>query len=127
MAEGDKTHSILVVEDESLVRLAIADYLRECGFQVLEAATGIEAFNVLASHAAIDLVFSDIDMPGSMDGFGLARWIRAHRPGMKIILTSGMAEATVEAADLCDGGSLISKPYFELSLVERISRLLAAA
>jgi CheY-like chemotaxis protein len=65
-------HTILVVEDDIFVRLDIAEYLRDCGYRVIEAGTAAEAIDVLESNVPIDLVFSDIQMPGEMDGFGLA-------------------------------------------------------
>jgi CheY-like chemotaxis protein len=78
---------VLVVEDEVLVRLVIAEYLRECGFKVHEASNADEAVIVLEKpDISVDVVFSDIAMPGSMDGFGLSQWIRQHRPELGIIL-----------------------------------------
>ncbi|MFC5085869.1 response regulator [Microvirga arabica] len=83
--------TILVVEDEVLVRLVIADYLRECGYKVYEAVNAGEALEVLqSSRVPIDVVFSDVQMPGEIDGFGLARWVRANKPGVQVILTSGV-------------------------------------
>lgn len=127
MAEDDRIYSIMVVEDEPLVRLTIADYLRGCGFRVTEAASADEALDVLYSDAGIGLVFSDIQMPGNMNGCDLARWIRQNRPAIKVVLTSGIADAAAEAADLCDEEPLLSKPYDELMLVDRFKRLLATA
>ena len=104
--------------------MTIADYLRECGFQVAEAGSADEALAILNSDMPVDLVFSDVQMPGTMNGFGLARWIRQHRPGLKVILTSGWSDAAAEAGDLCDDGPLLAKPYDHSLLVERIKRLL---
>ena len=85
----ERTPAILLVEDEVLVRLALSDYLQECGFKVYEAGTAAEAIEILDSkEVIIDLVFSDVRMPGGMDGFGLASWVRAYRPGIPVILTS---------------------------------------
>lgn len=83
MPEERETHTILIVEDEVLVRMTIADYLRECGFQVAEAGSADEALSILNSEMPVDLVFSDVQMPGTMNGFGLAHWIRQHRPDLK--------------------------------------------
>jgi CheY-like chemotaxis protein len=73
--------TVLVVEDEVLVRLAIAEYLRDCGYRVIEASSADEAILVLQQpELTIDVVFTDIEMPGPMDGFGLAQWTRTNRP-----------------------------------------------
>ncbi len=120
-----RVQSILVVDDDVLIRLAIAGYLRECGFTVLEADGAAEAITILEANIEVDLVFSDVQMPGEMDGFGLAKWVRAHRPGMKVILASGVVRASGAAAELCDHDSFLQKPYHEQQVVERIRALLA--
>ena len=79
---------ILVVEDEVLLRLAAAQHLREAGCEVLEARTADEALRLL-EQADVDVVFSDITTPGSMDGLQLADWLREHRPEVGTVLTSG--------------------------------------
>jgi CheY-like chemotaxis protein len=119
--------TIVVVEDEVLVRLEIADYLRDCGYQVIEANNADEALEVLRSDTAVDLVFSDIQMPGSMDGFGLARWIREHQPGTRVILTSGIVKSAEAARDLCEDGPMMQKPYHHNQVVQRIRALLAGS
>ena len=81
--------TVLVAEDEILVRTVIAAYLRDCGFDVVEAGNADEAVRVLEAGTRVDIVFSDVNMPGRLDGFGLAQWLRRKRPGLKIILTSG--------------------------------------
>ncbi|MBY0295305.1 MAG: response regulator [Methylobacterium sp.] len=122
---ADRT--ILIVEDEVLIRLVIADYLRDCGYRVHEASQADEAVTILNTPGLhIDVVFSDVEMPkGSMDGFGLARWVRTHHPGIPVILTSGAARSAEIAADLCETGPLLGKPYEPVHVVDRIRRLLA--
>jgi CheY-like chemotaxis protein len=117
--------TILVVEDEVFVRMVISDYLRECGYKVIEAANADEAL-ILLQHLEIevDVVFSDVEMPGSMDGFGLAKWLRAHRPGTDVILTGNVPRAADAAAELCESGPL-QKPYEPQIAVDRIRRLMA--
>jgi DNA-binding response OmpR family regulator len=116
----------LVVEDEVLIRLVIADYLRECGYRVHEAASADEAIVVLESRdVSVDIVFSDVIMPGRMDGFGLARWVRANRPQIDIVLTSGIDRSAEVAGMLCRGGPLLEKPYEPQKVVDRIKQLLA--
>ncbi len=105
----------------------IADYLRECGYQVIEAASAGEALQIFSTDTAIDLLFTDVQMPGEMDGFGLARWVRKHRPGVRVVITSGYAKAAEEARDLCDEGPIVGKPYDLVLLLDRIRRTLGAA
>lgn len=80
--------TILVVEDEILTRMAAADHLRDCGYRVLEAADAEEARTLLRASEPIEVVVSDINMPG-MDGVTLALWIAQEFPDVKVILTSG--------------------------------------
>ncbi len=118
--------TILVVEDDVLIRMPIAQYLRDCGYRVIEAVSADEAMAVLLHReTVIDVVFSDIEMPGSVDGFGLAKWLREHRPGADVIL-AGTVPRTVDAAkELCESGP-VPKPYDAQSVHNRIRRLLAA-
>jgi CheY-like chemotaxis protein len=116
----------LVVEDEVLIRLVIADYLRECGYRVHEAASAEEAIAVLeSSDVSVDIVFSDVIMPGGMDGFGLARWVRANWPKIEVVLTSGIDRSAEVAGMLCQGGPLLEKPYEPQKAADRIKQLLA--
>jgi CheY-like chemotaxis protein len=118
--------TVLVVEDEVLIRLVIADYLRECGYRVHEAANAAEAVAVLESGTvAIDIVFSDVLMPGDMDGFGLARWVRSHQPNVRVILTASVERSADIAATLCEAGPLLEKPYEPHGVVDRIRQLIA--
>lgn len=118
--------TILVVEDEILIRLVIADYLRGCGYKVYEASSGDEAMILLQQgDLKIDLVFTDIEMPGSIDGFALSRWLREHGPEIGVILVGSPAKAADTAADLCEDGPL-PKPYHPQMVIDRIRRLLAS-
>jgi len=117
--------TVLVVEDEVFVRMVISDYLRGCGYKVIEAADAAEALTVLQHDGIrIDVVFSDVEMPGSMDGFGLAKWIRAHRPGLDVILAGTVPGAATAAEKLCEATHL-PKPYESQAVVERIGWLKA--
>jgi CheY-like chemotaxis protein len=117
--------TVLVVEDEVLVRMVISDYLRDCGYKVIEANTADEALAVLQHlDVRVDIVFSDIEMPGAMDGFALSTWVRRNRPGLEVILTGSVPRAANAAAELCDSGPL-SKPYEPQAVVGRIRRLMA--
>lgn len=117
----ERAATILVVEDEILIRLAVADFLREQGYRVLEAASGNEAQKVLASAEPVELVFSDVNMPGAVDGLGLAAWIRAEHPDVQVILTSGVAGAVRAGRQIA---SFFEKPYNFEALAAEIRRLI---
>ena len=101
--------AVLVVEDEVLIRMDIADQLRERGFEVLEASTADEAIEILENNDAIRVLFTDIDMPGSMDGLKLSSAVRDRWPPIKIVVTSG--HRLVDITDLPDGSVFYAKPY----------------
>jgi CheY-like chemotaxis protein len=118
-------HCILVVDSEVLIRMVIAQYLRECGYRVIEAATTDEAVAVLKHpDLAVDIILSDAETPGEIDAFSLARWARENKPGTHVILTASPARASDAASDLCESGPLVSKPYEPQSVLDRIRRLL---
>jgi DNA-binding LytR/AlgR family response regulator len=80
--------------------------------KVIEATNADEAIVVLQQpQLAVDVIFSDIEMPGSMDGFGLAQWARSNRPGLDVILTGSVPRAMNAAADLCESSGTVLKPY----------------
>ena len=103
---------ILIVDDVLLVRMWIADFLRGRGFDVVEAASGEEAIRVLEAGFAIDVVVSDLYMPGAaIDGVSLARWLRQARPDLKIILASGVTHFLDPADEAICACPLLPKPY----------------
>jgi CheY-like chemotaxis protein len=106
-AEPDRPACVLVVEDEILVRAVLAEELRAESLCVVEAANADEAWAYLQAGGPADLVFSDIQMPGSMDGVELARQISARFPEIKIILTSGNPGMRRKASP----SLFIAKPY----------------
>lgn len=116
---------ILLVEANALTRMAVAGYLRECGYQVAETDGAAEAKRLLQSGAAPQVAFIDLDVAGEIDGFGLAQWIRAERPDVKVLLTSSVRRTAQTAGDLCEEGPHISKPYDHRNLESQIRRLLA--
>ena len=115
--------TILVIEPDILVRMTIADYLRSCGYRIYEGATADDVVTVLGTQQKIDVIFAEVQLGGSMDGFGLAQWVREKHPGVDEVLTSGIARAPEQAADLCDEGPL-DKPYHPQEVVRRINILL---
>jgi len=112
---------ILVVEDEVFIRFDVADMLREVGFEVIEACAAKQALDALTSGARIDLVFSDVHMPGPMNGLGLASHILENHPGLPVILTSG-AMLTLETAALPSVLIPVEpKPYDFQAILTRIN------
>lgn len=94
------------------MRAALSDYLQECGFKIFEAVNGDEAKTIIAeSELKIDLVFSTAQMPGSLDGFGLASWIRSHRSDLPVLLTTSDIKKAETAKDLCENEPFLAKPY----------------
>lgn len=119
-----QTHTVLLVESEILIRAVLAEYLRQCGYQVVEAVNGEEALLVLQSPIEISVVLSVVEMPGSIDGFALATWVRQHRADVRVILAGNPKRAADAAGDLCASGPLLAKPYEPQSVVEQIRRLI---
>jgi CheY-like chemotaxis protein len=100
---------VLVVEDDYLLRLDAADMIKAADFEVIEAANADEAIAILESRNDIAVIFTDVQMPGSMDGLRLARAVRGRWPPIKIITTSG--QRIIEELDLPEGGRFLPKPY----------------
>jgi CheY-like chemotaxis protein len=118
--QASDIHTVLVVEDEVLVRLMIAEELRSAGFQVIEAADADEALAVLASITDVSVIFSDIRMPGSMDGLELAKKVRANFPKIRIVLASGNLAAVTSV----DHDGFFLKPYEPDEIINLIKTLL---
>lgn len=114
---------VLVVEDESLIRLSAVQFVEEAGFDALEAGNADEAIALLESRTDIKLVFSDVHMPGRMDGLKLVAYIRDRWPPVLLIVASGFA--VVAESDLPVGTSFFRKPYLEGAIVAEMKRLLA--
>jgi CheY-like chemotaxis protein len=122
-SSGDTASAtVLVVEPDILVRMVIADYVRDCGYKVVEGVNADEALAVLGAGTKIDVILTEVQLSGSRDGFGLARQIREDHPEIDVILTSGVARAADKAGDLCDDGPL-EKPYHPQDVVRRINLL----
>ena len=86
---------VLVVEDECLIRMTVVDHLRDVGFTVVEAGTGDEAIAILTAGAGLDLVFTDVRMPGLADGMDVLRFVRRTQPDLPVLMTSGHLEPAV--------------------------------
>ncbi len=100
---------VLVVEDEFLIRLLISDSLRDAGYTVIEAANGDEAVELIRTGIPLDLVFSDVRMPGSVDGLALVEFIKKTGPLVPVLLASGHCDPAVAR----DAGAdhFVRKPY----------------
>jgi PAS domain S-box-containing protein len=119
MSENNEV--VLVVEDNPEVRELTLERLEGLGYVAIEAEDGSAAVRILESGATVDLIFSDIVMAGGMSGYDLARWVRAHAPGVKVLLTTGYAaEEAVVGSDPAYGGRVLHKPYQRAELAHAL-------
>jgi CheY-like chemotaxis protein len=116
--DSSKTPAVLIVEDEPLVRLGAVRAIEDAGFEVIEAANADEAIRILENRSDIRVVFTDIHMPGSIDGLKLAHAVRDRWPPIKIIVTSG--HGLVSEDDLPAGGRFFAKPYDSAQITDTI-------
>ena len=119
----NKPTIVLVVEDEPLLLLMAGTMVEEAGMQPVFAKSSDEAVAILEMRADIRIVFTDVDMPGSMDGIRLAAAIRNRWPPISIIVVSG--HTSVALSDLPDGSRFFAKPYDEQSVVETLVAMAA--
>ncbi|HEY6440846.1 MAG TPA: response regulator [Acetobacteraceae bacterium] len=116
---------VLVVDDEILLRSVVAEYLRDAGFRVVEAANGREAVTVLAAGEAVDVVFSDVRMPGDVSGYDLAEWVSINRPAVHVLLTSGYVGAVSRSRHVGDSAPmLLPKPFDYERLLQQLRGLI---
>ena|SRR5205809_715614 len=101
--------AVLVVEDEPITRMDVVEQLEEAGFKVFEAPDADKAIKILETNSAIRILFTDIDMPGSMDGLKLAAAVRDRWPPIRIVVASGLRKINLDA--LPDNSRFFSKPY----------------
>jgi DNA-binding response OmpR family regulator len=114
---------ILIVEPDVLVLNPLAEYLRECGYKVLEAFNANEVWQILTTTSiSVQIVFADIDGAGN-EGFALAREIRTNYPMIDVILAGTVAKAAEKAGDLCEEGPDLAKPYDHRLLLDHIRRM----
>jgi CheY-like chemotaxis protein len=124
MTSGAKRAVILIVEDELLIRMNAVEMIEEAGFEVVEAASADEAIAILEGRLDITVVFTDIQMPGSMDGLKLAAAVRDRWPPIKIVATSGHVK--LGPGDLPEGGRFLAKPYNPAEIVKTLRELMVA-
>lgn len=113
---------VLVVEDNTIIRMGAVDLVLAAGYDVLEACDADEAIRILEARSDIDLVFTDVQMPGTMDGIKLSHYIRDRWPPVKLIVASGAA--ILEESSLPDGSRFFPKPYDEHAITDAMARLL---
>ena len=118
--------TVLVVEGDVLVRIVICEYLRHCGYKVLEAVNADEALVLLQQPSlTIDVVLTDMMATGAVDGFGLTQWVRKNKPTIDVIISGSVAKTADAAANLCETGPMLAKPYEPQIVLDRIKRLRA--
>ncbi len=118
--------TVLILDDEITVRMLLTDVLTDAGYSVLEAANGAEALEILQSHAALDLMITDVGLPGALNGRQVATRARAHRPQLKILFITGYAEtAAFSHEHLQSGMHVLTKPFTIDRFAGRIRQILA--
>lgn len=127
-APHDSAASVLIVDGDIVSRHAIADYLRHCGYAVVEAANTDEALVALGEPTlSIDVIVCDIAAIGSRSGFELASWVSKNRPDLEVRLAGTLESVVSTAAELCESGPHLARPYEPEAVVDYIKRLRAAA
>ena len=125
MSPARKAHTVLLVDDDDTVRLTSASLLEDMGYEVLAAASGADALDILDRDESIDVLFTDVIMPG-MDGGELAEQARRRRPDLRILFTSGYFEyALVKKGAIRPNTNLLVKPYRRLDLAKKMKMILA--
>jgi CheY-like chemotaxis protein len=117
---------IMIVEDEFLIRLTLAEALTDEGFEVVEAANGDEALSALRDNPGIALLLTDIQLPGQLDGVALARAARQHLPRIPVIFMTGRPDSLSRDAT-SPGDVFIAKPYLPSEVCATARRLLGSA
>lgn len=125
MSLGVAGRHVLVVEDEAIIRMLLVDELEDAGIAVVEAESADAAMVALMNGKGIGAVVSDVRMPGSIDGIGLAEWMREHAPAVPIIIVSGFGDAPDWAAINPAIARIVAKPYVPHKIVEWVGELLA--
>jgi two-component system, response regulator PdtaR len=115
---------ILVVEDHPLIRLNALELVRDAGFQGIGAANADEAIRILEARSDIRVVFTDVEMPGTMDGLKLAHYVRDRWPPVHLVVVSG--EAILDESGLPANTKFFPKPYNDNTIVEELTRLLSS-
>jgi DNA-binding NtrC family response regulator len=128
MAEPDtQPDCIIVADSEVIIRNVIADYLRDCGYKVVDAANSEEVITILDSGSIrVGVVLCDVELQGTMNAFALRLWGRDHWPETQFILAGNVAAACKVAGELCEEGPHLTRPYHPQTVLDHIKRMLAA-
>jgi DNA-binding response OmpR family regulator len=120
------TQSVMLIESDLLIRTPLAQYLRDCGFRVVEVFDTTEARSILGQdESRIDTILMDADN-ATESGFIFAAWIRAHHPDITVVLAGNTEKTTAKAGELCEEGPTLTKPYDHKLVLQEIRRRLAA-
>jgi two-component system, response regulator PdtaR len=125
MSVRDRTVTVLLVEDEALVRLLMADILEDAGFRVIEAANAWAALNWLEGGEDVHVLFTDVHMPPGIDGLELARRVKQRWPSIGLVITSGLARPSAE--EIADHGTFLPKPCSPEWVVQAIEQAATGA
>lgn len=124
--QKDDRPGILLVDADVVVRHVLAEYLRGCGYVVAEAVSADEALDILQHQGErIETVLFDMDAPGSLTGFGFVRHLRTTYPDLTLVTAGSTAKAADHAADLCEEGPMLTRPYHPQQVMDEIRRLVA--
>jgi DNA-binding response OmpR family regulator len=123
MTSPEQQKTILVVEPDVLVRMVIADYLRDCGYKVIEGVSAQDVSAVLEGARPVEVMLIDVKLAGAEDGFSVASRVRQTHRDIDVILTFGISGAVQQCHELCEEGS-IKKPYEPKDVEARIRILL---
>ena len=115
---------VLVVEDDPIIRMGAVDLVLSAGYEALEACDADEAIRILERRSDIDLVFTDVQMPGTVDGIKLAHYIRDRWPPVRLLVASG--NAILDESSLPTGSRYFSKPYDAHAIADAMSQLLSS-
>lgn len=121
---GKSVPVVLIAEDDPLLRMLAVEVVEEAGFVVLEASNADEAVALLETRPDISLLFTDIEMPGSMDGLKLARAVRDRWPPVKILIVSG--KVRLQPSELPSNSRFVGKPYQTAAMVAELRSLVGS-
>ena len=120
--------SIIIADSEVIIRNVLSDYLRQCGYKVIDAANSDEVVEILVDGTvSISAILSDSDLGGSMNAFSLRFWVREKRPDIEFVLAGNVDVAAKAAGELCDVGPYLKRPYDPQLVLAHIKQLLATA
>jgi len=118
MCQAADPQTILVVEDEPLIRMSAVATLQDAGYWVLEAQNSADALDVLSRHSEISVMVTDVRMPGNMDGLALVTWVQLNNPAIRSIVVSG--NATAAQAGKAGAFSFVRKPYLPDTIIQAV-------